>query len=324
MRLDLSMEKKTRVGEIVRAVSDWSRERNLVFMECSIDGANFYLDSVPDMDINNVGVLNCRVQSKADLIYNSIDEGMRYCTRVLKFIDEDMNDDGLDKADIENMAAGMAWLKEAVCHVMGLLDLNPQSSKYLDRMIDEYLEDLETLRQKIEGVDSKADSVKIIREDRRCYAIIRDILSMLLESNEMNLLIVQSVDSPDILVRSLAELKEGLAEQIKNVEGAAVLYQTGKDQEASAKLESFVDYMYRYTRTCHQVQPIFNIDLSEININGKSLAETNALLMDRLHNLLDVMEHNDIISLSDILEYEIRPLMDEMGAYVDILLDKVG
>jgi hypothetical protein len=69
---------------------------------------------------------------------------------------------------------------------------------------------------------------------------------------------------------------------------------------------------------------MFRVDLAEIDVEGVSLEQKNRELRNLLHEVTMIMENNDIISLSDVLEYEIRPNLENLDRYIDVLLDKIS
>ena len=183
---------------------------------------------------------------------------------------------------------------------------------------------LESLRDALAAADGAPGLSEALGAHEGVFADIKGIFRMLLLSDAMRSLIVQSIDSPDVLISSLKQMGDELAEQLANVEAAAVAYQTGKDTDAAGRLKGFVDFIYRYTRTCSQIMPIFRVDLAEVEVGGVSMEKQNRDLRNLLHNVIEVMENNDIISLSDILEYEIKPALESLRPYVDLLLSRIS
>ena len=61
----------------------------------------------------------------------------------------------------------------------------------------------------------------------------------------------------------------------------------------------------------------------EIMIDNVSLEEKNSIINDMINEIVNVMENNDIISLTDILEYEIKPVFENMELYIDKILDTI-
>ena len=42
-----------------------------------------------------------------------------------------------------------------------------------------------------------------------------------------------------------------------------------------------------------------------------------------LNETLEIMESNDMISLADILEYEIKDIIDNLDQYIELLLKRI-
>ncbi len=153
------------------------------------------------------------------------------------------------------------------------------------------------------------------------FSIMSSILKMLLMSENMKSLVIQSIDSPDVLINDLINIKKEIPAQIKNLEEIAVSYQTRKDEIGSEKLELFINFIFNYSRTCLQVATVFGVDLEQVIIDGNSLSEKNNEIQNHLNNIMEVMENNDIISLSDILEYEMKSSLENLEIYIDTLID---
>jgi hypothetical protein len=137
------------------------------------------------------------------------------------------------------------------------------------------------------------------------------------------MLVIQSIDSPDILLNSILNIKNEIKNQIKNLEEIAVSYQTKKDDIAAEKLELFISFIFNYSRTCYQISPVFEIDLEAVKVDNISLGRKNDEIQGHLNNIIDAMENNDIISLSDILEYEMKSSLENLGTYIDLLIDEI-
>jgi hypothetical protein len=106
-------------------------------------------------------------------------------------------------------------------------------------------------------------------------------------SIEMRDMILASIESPDVLYRSLMEITEVLPEQLKLLETIAISYQSGKDNLGSQHIQVFVDFIYKYLRTCYQVVPVFGIKAAEVVIDGISLEEKNQSINSLLGEILN-------------------------------------
>jgi len=315
--VDFELEGEETVSDIVDSISQWARERELIFTEVHIDDERYYIDELPQGSLDNVSIINCVVRSKADVVFTTIDEGIRYCDRVNSFITAESG-----AGNAEDLATGIDWLIEVVDALFGLLAISPEDVKVRDIQASALIDEMTSLREKLNSAGGD-ETLSLVKDSGRLFGNIREMFKLLIVSDEMRQLIVQSIDSPDAILHSLKSLKEEFPGQIKNIEETAIAYQTGKDADGSAGMDRFIDFIYRYTRTCYQAVPVFEIDLKALEINGVSLEEKNGMLHDFLNQTIIILENNDIISLSDILEYEILPALEDLGDYLDLLIDVI-
>jgi hypothetical protein len=319
--VEFELQQDKKISDVINSISEWTRGRDLVFYELYIDDDYYPIDGVPDVSLADVKVINCIVQSKADIVFSSVDEATRYCDRVSVFMRRVAETGECGRNEIDDLLTGISWLMDVLARVTGLLGISYDRLKYRDFDLSHYVRSIETFRDSmaITGADVKG----IAGAHRDVFTDIRHVFRMLLLSDEMRSLIVQSIDSPDVLILSIRQTRDELPGQLAGVQAAAVAYQMGKDAEGSERLKAFVDFIYRYTRTCYQLVPMFRMDLAEIQVDGISLEQKNHDLRNLLHEIIEVMENNDIISLSDILEYEIRPALENLGAYMELLMEQI-
>ena len=317
--VSIELGSEENISDVVNSISEWTRERNLIFYELSIDDDMYQLDDIPDMNIEKVDVINCFVRSKADIVFTSVEEGVRYCDRVSGFIKEKIEGKGVILSDMSDLSLGIDWLREVLIKVEGLLGIDVSTMKYKDRNVSDYLSDMEKFRIEVLNLESEDDIVSFLEEKMELFPALKDIFGMLLMSSEMRQIIVSSIDSPDALIKSLSYIKQDIPDQLQNIEETAIAFQTGKDAEGSERLNRFVDFMYTLTRTLFQLGPVFDIELTDVEVDGVSLEDKNEELKQLLGDTITVMENNDIISLADILEYEIKPALENMNEYIDVL-----
>jgi hypothetical protein len=320
--VDFELERDKKVADIIESVSEWTRERDLVFFEMYVDDELYAIDAVPDISLSGVKVINCIVQSRAVIVFSTVDEAARYCERAASFINQILDNGACERKEIDDLVSGISWLLEVMNRVCGLLGLDYKGLKYKDSDLTRHIRNAELLRDGL-AVAGGDDVREIIRAHKDIFTDIRHIFRMLILSDEMRSLIIKSIDSPDVLISSMRQIRDELNDQLAGIQAAAVAFQVGKDAEGSERLKNFVDYIYRYTRACYQIVPVFGVDIADIEVGGESLEHKNRNLRNLLHEVTTVMENNDIISLSDILEYEIKPSLENLGVYIGLLLGKI-
>ena len=323
-QVDYELENEKKLSDVVESVMRWTAERGLIFMEAIVDNSLYVVEEIPDLDVQDVEVLNCLVESRSDMVFSTAGEGVAYCERVLSYIDEIPDGEEITAENLQEVMEGVNWLTEVFYSVAHLLEINPEGFRFKDKPVLQFIDEL---RKTAIEIDQRPESVspqEFIVSKKNIFEDARDVFRMILVSDEMKTLIIQSIDSPDVLMTSLQQIKTELPEMINRIEEIAIAFQTGKDEEAGEKLNEFIEFVYGYTRTCYQIAPVFNLMLSDIMIEDTSLEEMNNELLDLLNETMEILENNDIISLSDIMEYEFKPAFEEIEGFIALLIDRIN
>jgi len=320
--VDIVLENEKTVNDVVASISEWIKQKNLILAGIDIDGEEYLIDAIPDLLLENIDVINCLVQSISDIVYETVNAAIAYCDRVIGYL-QDIEEESMDAEELEDLVSGIEWLMEMFPSVSNFLGINIDDIKYRDSSAGNYIKRLDELRDRIaKFIPEMGDSGEIVIDDS-IFMHIREILHILLAGEEMKKLIRDSVDSPDVLINSLKEIKERLPEQKAILESAAISYQSGNDKQGMEQLLSFINFMFHYTRTCYQISPVFDIPLKDIIIGEESIDEKNRELQILLNETVEILEDNDMVSLADILEYEITESMENLEQYIDLLLEKI-
>ena len=320
--VDIVLEKEKTVDDVVASISEWIKQKNLILSGILIDGEEYLIHAIPDLLIENISTINCLVQSKSDIVYETVNEAILYCDRVIDVL-QDFEDEPMDIDELADLVSGIEWLQELFSTIANLLGINLDDVKYRDSSVSHYVKSLDELRQRIAKFLSEMKDSGEINIDDSIFMNIKEIFHIFLVSDEMKRLIIESIDSPDILINSLKDIKEHLPEQKTVLESAAISYQSGNDKQGMEQLLGFIDFMFHYTRTCYQISPVFDIPLKDIIIDDESLEEKNRELQILLNETFEIMENNDMISLADILEYEIAESIKNLEQYIELLLGKI-
>jgi len=322
--VDIVLENEKTANDVVVSISEWIKQKNLILSGIDIDEKEYPVNAIPDLLIENIDVMNCLVQSKSDVVYETVTEGIVYCDRVIDYLqDQDIEDEALDTDQLEDLVSGIEWLQDVFSTVSNLLGINLDNVKYRDSSVGDYVKRLDELRRRIAKFVSEMGDNGEINIDDSIFMNIKEILNIFLVSDEMKRLIIDSIDSPDVLINSLKEIREHLPELKTILESAAISYQSGNDAQGMDQLLNFINFMFNYTRTCYQISPVFDIPLKDIVIGEESLEEKNRELQILLNETVDIMENNDMISLADILEYDITESMENLEQYIELLLKRI-
>ncbi|MCX7678022.1 MAG: hypothetical protein N2316_02270 [Spirochaetes bacterium] len=317
--IEFALEKEKSVKDVVESLTAWAKDRELIFSEIWVDNARYFVEDAPNFSLDGIGTINCIIVSKAELVADSIFEASEYCERMMQFIDSAVTSQRIAADDCKKMHEGLGWLIEVAHRVLNLLGISPADFKYRDKSAQMLLDELKNFQNEI---NTSSDlSVSLLKDRKNILSDLRDFFRIVLLSDEMRKASITSIDSPDAVISMIAQLVDEIPIQRQNIERAASAYHGGKDVEASRNVESFIDFVYRYLRTCYHVKPLFGIDVDAVVCGEKTLSEKNNELNELLNQMLQCLENSDIVGLTDVLEYEFLPALDDIEKFCKAIFD---
>lgn len=319
--IEFAIEQEKTVKDVVKAISNWAQKRDLIFPEIWINNDHYSVESVPDFLLDNVQKINCIIISKADLVAESIFEASEYCGRLIQFIEGVEKTQSISVDDCKKITEGLEWLLEVTNKVIGLLGISLKTIRCRDKLAQALLEEVSQLLRKIRSNENEI--IFLLTQSKSLFSDFRDFLKILFLSDEMRKASITTIDAPDTVMRMLVEVLDEIQNQRQNIEKAASSYHAGKDFEASQLVEAFIDYIYRYLRVCYQLAPVFNIDPQTVSLNEKTLIQKNNEINNLLSQMVQCLENNDIVGLTDILEYEFIPTLDEIEGFCKTVFNLV-
>ena len=96
--VEIVLENEKTVKDVIVSITGWINQKNLIFAGIDIDGTEYHIDDAPDLLIENISSINCLVQSRADIVYETVNEGIYYCDRVIDFLQHLEEEPGILKS----------------------------------------------------------------------------------------------------------------------------------------------------------------------------------------------------------------------------------
>ena len=306
--IDFALEAEKNASDVISSINAWANERGLILCNVSADGVNIDIDST--LSIDTINKIEFNIQSRADLVIDTLNEVGAYCDKILRFIANDK----IKTTSSDDLSGGLDWLVDVFSHVFLLLQTDCDKINYLGKPISHYLKNLKEIAV---STREKGNVEFVTKTD--LFNDIKKISKIILTCDNMRDLISKSIDSPDTLISAIESIKADAPTQISLLEEISALYQSGKDADASEKLQQFVDFIYGYIRLSYQIKPIFNLNLDDIIVSSESMQSINDNINTLLNEVATVLENNDIISLSDLLEYELMPQIEKIPLVIEEL-----
>ncbi|MCR4314719.1 MAG: hypothetical protein NUW37_00060 [Planctomycetes bacterium] len=102
----------------------------------------------------------------------------------------------------------------------------------------------------------------------------------------------------------------------------AELLQTGKGVDAAKLLAQFLGEVYETIEAVQSASQLLGVDLGSLEISGgtvESSAKELAILLEQTQEAIASADH---VTISDILEYELAPSLENWHEIIRVLLDK--
>ena len=128
----------------------------------------------------------------------------------------------------------------------------------------------------------------------------------------------------EIVRDSLAEAFAYIDRAEKGIPALAKKFQTDPGPESFEGLRQLYEGFYWLSLLLKKLSANFNIPVNDISIQGETAGEHHRKFIVILKQLLDSQGKGDVVLISDLLEYEIAPLIPVWKEMFHIIAEKTG
>lgn len=125
----------------------------------------------------------------------------------------------------------------------------------------------------------------------------------------------------NVSVRALDSMSEYLDGLAGMVEQSADKFRVEDEVEANKYFISCVEGLQTFVGIIDKVKTLNALDFGKMSHEGNSIGEKEAALLRVLNSLFEIQMKKDWVSLADILEYELSPLVIEWKAILQTVAD---
>ena len=152
---------------------------------------------------------------------------------------------------------------------------------------------------KLNGQESSPDSAVTQQTP------LSDIETLEMEVSTLSGIIDKNIENADAYLMRL----------IPGIEKSVELFRTGNEQEANQFFINIIDGMDWFSQVLDMIFAAKEIS-SDTVINGKSVQDRRARLIDFTQQMVDANKNKDWVLLADLLEYEILPYYKEWSNFL--------
>lgn len=134
-----------------------------------------------------------------------------------------------------------------------------------------------------------------------------------------------AVEAESVLVlRALDESAEYLPQLAQGLDDISLLFQAGNRNEAFDKFTQCLNGWIQIIQLFRSLEKIRNLDYAQIKLSdGSSVKDNNTKLLELLEETKVAMENDDIVALSDLIEYELSPIAQKQTEVVSGIIAAV-
>lgn len=122
------------------------------------------------------------------------------------------------------------------------------------------------------------------------------------------------------LLKNMSEYLEGFS---TGVEEVANQFRMGSPEEANRILVQAIEGVGAFIELLETVRLVTDSKISDLSYDNKSLGEREQQLMDITKNMQASQEQEDWVTVADLLEYELGPLMADWKEMIPLLEGEV-
>jgi hypothetical protein len=315
-KLEAQFSGMENLAEIYEEMDRWSLENKRYIIGFMVDQQEIPVRDLTEWGMDKIDRLDFMIGDEMDMVLATIEELDRYVDQIgstLYGISE------LRENQIGELKEGVHWIFQIMDSLSSILriDLSKATSS-LDRPAEDGMDSmaatLANLKNASEGFEkaNSNESVDLFLENLR---IIKYFVMKL--QLQMRALAAG--------IEELIELAEEFHKGIPRLTDEAVrineLFQSGKDRPAMDDLEKFIGRLHYYISALYGLDYRISQDdqtgIFQYEVDGIPFHTVNKALAGLLSELSMALEESDIVTVGDIIEYELTDRLKEFEPYLN-------
>lgn len=309
-KLDADLDNEKTIGDIVLGVNNWVESNQKYVVSCFVDGNDYDLSVMEDLDIEKIGRIDFIIGEEMDVLVSSLEELDRYVDTIGSTL---IGRDSLTENESRDLSEGIIWIDTVVTSAKKLLKLNLDTIRPMGKGKN-VLEILENLHKSVSHLETVTKIESFLEDLRDLKLFILDLRNRteILDLNKDQLLEILKdyTTSMDAIKTNFMKVNEN--------------FQSGRDKLASEMLTDGIGKMNTLLTALISLRNSHpQLELEKIEIESENLSSYNKNLNECLTQIAIGLENNDLVDVGDILEYELPDLLDGLKPYLDKIIEKL-
>lgn len=323
-QLDFQLEHENNLKEVIEAINDWLFQNLKVIDEIIIDGKVFTeeIQELTGYSIDSTEKLQLTIVDINQLVHNSLTETKKYLTEISKYIESKTD---FTEEDITRLITGINWTINIFVRINKIYNYEKHFTDKKFHFKNE-LETLEKTKSKME----EYFQAKIL--DKINEILHKSVLNQLTKWIEnINILLVENKSS----IENMESIREKISDQIftiihkipdmqKMIEMTVMDMQTGHEKEAMTNIQIIIGSLESIFALLQLIKSTFSLDYHQIKYNDETIEKINKDMTEALKELLQSMEIKDTVLLTDLLNYELSPKLEQYAEVLKLIAKEIN
>ena len=276
--LDFELQDTISLPQVINHIEDWAGQNNYYVLDYTYTttGTATTQNETSIMS-SDIAKLEIQVGDQGDLIEQNLIEVSTYIDKAGSFIaDSVQNEKELPNDEITNIQEGFSWIQDVLQSVKKQMQIGAS---------EEFNHALDNITSLELNVESMMPALQVL-------AVLRN--HVLIWLKQYNFSKLSQADYEKLK----NELQADIPKLHDSIEQIATNLTVGKEAEALMKLEGIV--------------PFLSDVLAAINVEGKN-EDICTELISVLNNLTTALDSNDSVTAADLVDYDLRELLDKIS-----------
>ena len=307
--LDTKLENEKTVAEVYSGVKTWIEQNGKYLVSCKVDGYEKEQNELESISLESVVRVDFYVGEGLDVLISSLIELDNYINKIGETL---FGRDSLTDKETKDLSEGKIWISSVLNAAKSILRIDYEKIKPHGLEVSISLVIEEVLSEK------KLDSVKSIET---YLDHLRDFKLFVMDLiNRITLLNLDTETVKEILStygNNMEVLKKEFISVNENFQSGKDLLATELLQHSSGRLHLLISGLISVAGR------INDYDVEAIRVEEDSLLSINTILNDKLTQVAKALEENDIVTVGDILEYELPEILDKFVPFLKLIREKL-
>ncbi|MEW6534126.1 MAG: hypothetical protein AB1454_00725 [Candidatus Auribacterota bacterium] len=179
-----------------------------------------------------------------------------------------------------------------------------------------------TIQNHVRDIDDRRLVIDVTVDGRKLHEFDQEIKAA--NPSTFKEIVIKTDDVNKTAIRALKEIKDGLPKLSGSMNNIAESLQAGDRGRALETFSQSCTEWRKIIQFLDDLAVLLQINYSTLKVNDKSVDRANEELLSLLMDTKKAIEADDLVMLSDLLEYELASKIDEEIEIADVLIEHIA